>query len=340
MDVRRLPVILNPRDTVNSVGLLPRRLPFTTSNTIVRTFRHAVALDERRAKFKANHWNRPQAHEEKLGVECKHQHKHHDGAHDHEHDDHDHDHGSKKGNGVSDRNKTLRALEKKYGKDRNMNTDIEEVWFAGCHCDIGGGSVDNDTKPNLARIPLRWMIRECFKTNTGIMFHTDLLKEFGMNPDALYPEVLPRPPALPIVRGKHHIQHIPSKSVLARLTQNQQEIHLPNFSGSESTLERPRTEEELELADALSPIYDQLSLKWFWWLLEFWPIKVRYQKSDNSWANYLGWNLGRGRIVPKQRKQGVKVHRSVKMRLEAEYPDGSKYVPKATFDHKYVTWVD
>jgi hypothetical protein len=57
------------RDTVNSVGLIPRRLPFTTSNTIVRTFRHAVALDERRSKFKANLWNRPSVKEAKLGVE-------------------------------------------------------------------------------------------------------------------------------------------------------------------------------------------------------------------------------------------------------------------------------
>ena len=51
-----------------SVGLIPRRLPFTTSNTIVRTFRHAVSLDERRAKFKANLWNRPDARERQLGV--------------------------------------------------------------------------------------------------------------------------------------------------------------------------------------------------------------------------------------------------------------------------------
>ncbi|KAG6904771.1 hypothetical protein DXG01_007302, partial [Tephrocybe rancida] len=55
-------------DTVNSVGIFPKRLPFTTSNTIVRTFRHAIALDERRAKFKPNLWNRPNNDEETLGV--------------------------------------------------------------------------------------------------------------------------------------------------------------------------------------------------------------------------------------------------------------------------------
>jgi uncharacterized protein (DUF2235 family) len=56
------------RDTVDSVGLVPKRLPFTSSNTIVKTFRHAVALDERRAKFKANLWNRPSEVAQQLGI--------------------------------------------------------------------------------------------------------------------------------------------------------------------------------------------------------------------------------------------------------------------------------
>jgi uncharacterized protein (DUF2235 family) len=47
------------RDTVSSVGLIPRRLPFTTSNTIIKTFRHALSLDERRAKFQPNFFHRP-----------------------------------------------------------------------------------------------------------------------------------------------------------------------------------------------------------------------------------------------------------------------------------------
>ncbi len=41
-------------DTVASVGLISRRLPFVKSNTAVKTFRHALSLDERRAKFKPN----------------------------------------------------------------------------------------------------------------------------------------------------------------------------------------------------------------------------------------------------------------------------------------------
>ena len=46
------------RDTVNSVGSwTTKTLPFTAYNPMVRTFRHAVSLDERRAKFRPNLWN-------------------------------------------------------------------------------------------------------------------------------------------------------------------------------------------------------------------------------------------------------------------------------------------
>lgn len=45
-------------DTVSSVGLLrPRRLPFTSSNSTVKMFRHALALDERRARFRPTLWS-------------------------------------------------------------------------------------------------------------------------------------------------------------------------------------------------------------------------------------------------------------------------------------------
>ncbi|KAJ7584625.1 hypothetical protein C8J56DRAFT_951454 [Mycena floridula] len=296
-------------DTVNSVGLIPKTLPFSTSNTIVHTFRHAVSLDEHRAKFKANLWNRPTEQEQALSVtDQETQKKKHDEMH-------------KKG--TASKAHMQRDMERKYSRDSTQPTDVLEVWFAGCHCDIGGGSVDNDVPNTLANIPLRWMIRECFKTNTGIMFESEGLRQIGLNPEALWPKVLP--PA--------RIENIPPP---AKPSNTHRELSLPNFGAADSsTVVKVRpTEEELELKDALSPIYDQLKLKWFWWLLELLPIKQHYQKGDNSWANYFGWNVGRGRIIPKQKQRGVKVHRS------ATHEDGSKYIPKATFHPEYVTWVD
>jgi len=307
-------------DTVNSVGLIPRRLPFTTSNTIVRTFRHALALDERRAKFKANLWNRPNVQEATLGIEGQKP----DAPTIHK------DLDRKRNN--AQRENSLRALEKKYSGLADRPTDIEEVWFAGCHCDVGGGSVENGTPHTLARIPLRWMIRECFKANTGIMFISEGLRGIGLDPASLYPYVQKRPSPLPVTGAQ--IQHISSVA-----TQK-----LPNFAGVDHLVDVSKSEEDHELDDAMSPIYDQLSLAWSWWVLELLPIKQHFQKSDNSWDSYLGMNLGRGRFIPRQKRSTIKVHRSVKMRMEAQYPDGTKYEPKASFQTalalKNVEWVD
>ncbi|KAG8793008.1 hypothetical protein FRC12_004215 [Ceratobasidium sp. 428] len=54
-------------DTVDSVGIIiPKELPFATSNHLIRVFRHAVALDERRVRFKAHHWGCAAASERKM----------------------------------------------------------------------------------------------------------------------------------------------------------------------------------------------------------------------------------------------------------------------------------
>ena len=48
---------MNCRDTVSSLGAIRRRsLPVTTACTNAKTFRHALSLDERRARFQAHFW--------------------------------------------------------------------------------------------------------------------------------------------------------------------------------------------------------------------------------------------------------------------------------------------
>lgn len=153
------------RDTVCSVGLVPKRLPFTTSNTIVRTFRHALSLDERRAKFKANLWNRPTDSELVFDSipTCRQLKRRKtimrkiltlDGTSTPEkfvdspsrtpprrnsnstyanHANH-FKHGSK----PSQEDNFLSELESKYGSRSvdGTTTDVEEVWFSGCHAGV------------------------------------------------------------------------------------------------------------------------------------------------------------------------------------------------------------
>ncbi|KAJ7704860.1 hypothetical protein B0H17DRAFT_921007, partial [Mycena rosella] len=286
-------------DTVSSVGLIPRSLPFTTSNTIIRTFRHALSLDERRAKFEPNLYHRPTDTEKLLSITDQQIQQ------------------AQSTENIQD------FMERKYSRDLSTPTDVDEVWFAGCYCDVGGGSVDNETQRTLALIPLRWMVRECFKTDSGIMFNSEGLRSIGLDPASLYPHVATRPPALPV--GTARIRSIPS----AKSQANTQPSALAPIL---------RTEEELELQDALSPLYDQLSLGWLWWILEIVPLQHRYQRpSDDTWVSYFSANLGRGRVI---RHDNVRVHRSVKTRREAMTEDGRKYTPKAEFDWERVTWVD
>lgn len=72
----------------------------------------------------------------------------------------------------------------KLGSDSNSSLFVS---------DVGGGSVPNSTPNNLARIPLRWMIRECFLARTGIQFEAESLRELGLDPATLYPRVMKIP---------------------------------------------------------------------------------------------------------------------------------------------------
>lgn len=195
-----------------------------------------------------------------------------------------------------------------------------------CCADVGGGSVENGTRHTLARIPLRWMIRQCFLANTGIRFHSALLPKVGLDPHSLYPDVKERPPALYISSYAPGASSIPTTVVskaaelppspstdagtpvstlsatpLLASTSTDTTKTLVSFTEDalasgltvDEWLQRlreqdaPLTEEEEDLADALSPIYDQLSLAKGWWSLEVVPLRQRYQTVHDKWEDKL-----------------------------------------------------
>ena len=113
-----------------------------------------------------------------------------------------------------------------------------------------------------------------------------------MDPSTIYPVVLPRPPA-PFDDAKTQvIETPPSTSFFSTI--------VSLFKSSEAKRkamhkENPTfiNEEDEELRDALSPMFDQLKLAWFWWILEVLPVSMRYQKANNQWVTYIGCvNLG------------------------------------------------
>jgi hypothetical protein len=298
-------------------------------------------------------------------------------------------------------------------------TNVKEVWFAGAHCDVGGGSVKNGTPHALARIPLRWMIKETFRCNTGILYQTHHFDEVGLDPHTVWPKVIdtPRPSTFtykPLSeepanmrsgmrnRGKERERSgffTPSEvdvAVAANKDKDQDGtnvdgdeaqyatyrtspeagIELSSISNSLSTFKSPNAifisnptsskwgsgsqdlttppspiqshmdEMELERLDAISQIFDQLSINWFWWILELMPMRTGYQnpvdeEPDVTWFSWMKWmnpmhwtvNMGYGRRIKK--KHGpFYVHRSVKTRMEL-----TGYKPNAIFKAEPL-WVD
>ncbi|GAB1521582.1 hypothetical protein RhiTH_004679 [Rhizoctonia solani] len=335
-------------DTVNSVGIIPRELPFAKSNYLIRVFRHAVALDEHRAKFQPNLWGRSTESEEKLGEAGKkkvyHRQKSKSGVWSYVS-------GWGSSGQLQEQGKQPDAKAKAKAHsgghdfttvaDRGHQTDVKEVWFAGAHCDVGGGSVPNETPNNLARIPLRWMIRECFLNNTGILFHSAELEEIGLSPPTLWPTVkIPTP----IADG-----HKPQASD-ATMVDSPEEVRDDPMSSKTKIngVEPPKTMSalvppefiklgsEADAKDALEPIYDQLSIAKWWWILELLPMKKRYQRHDKSWSTWLSINFGGPRVIHGQKRFGVLVHRTVQYRMQQ-----LGYKPRAELlAEPGPTWVD
>jgi uncharacterized protein (DUF2235 family) len=123
--VRGCPIhFLGLWDTVKSYGgLIPVMLPHLRHNPSIAIVRHALALDEQRGWFDVTTWGAL-----------------------------DSDTEPNAGMSRLDRS-TLAAL---------RTQDVAEVWFSGCHSDVGGGEQNTRTSD----IALRWMLGEA--ANAGL----------------------------------------------------------------------------------------------------------------------------------------------------------------------------
>ncbi|KFY69452.1 hypothetical protein V496_00221 [Pseudogymnoascus sp. VKM F-4515 (FW-2607)] len=354
-------------DCVASVGFIPRTLPFskTPTNTI-RHFRHAMALDEHRAKFKVCQWQHqdivvdPATEKAKIESKPSRPRKMPKSTSDPE--------GlTPKQNGYLKRSsstpdfklkrslsspigrmgKSLKEaqdekdleqirLEKQFEKDdqsvhEKIKTDTLEVWFTGAHADVGGGAVPNEERHMLSRIPLRWMIRQCFECETGIIFNTAPLAETGIDVLTVWPIYkTPTKPVVgpsPIMVGQYEEKKLPPlrrRSTALGLSKDYEDIdddkEKREIVVDDIMNESERLQYQADLLpehvedhfDAMASINDQLVLSKSWWVLEFWPVKIRVQsKLTEEWEKVVRWNLGRYRPI----REEPKMHWTVQMRM-------------------------
>jgi uncharacterized protein (DUF2235 family) len=309
-------------DSVASVGVIPRELPFfTSSGNQCHYFRHALALDERRAKFKACRYQSkntdPQAPNSStpatpmdVSPQCQ-------------------ANGFVPGhrpqnirsqtwphpstNDTSWRtevNSPEHAYEAHTRLQKHSRTDVLEVWFAGCHCDVGGGALPNETRHKLSNIPLRWMIRQCFECDTGIIFGTMALAEQGLDLHMLWPrytklEVPILGPAPSLIeyyesglppKAKRSSRLIPAKR-MAKEKGAFFELQISEDEANQSNAEWLPEQIE-DCFDALGPVNDKLASWTPWWILEVWPVEYELpNEAGNTWESRFGMNLARPRPV-------------------------------------------
>ena len=103
------------RDTVSAVGAIRQHLPFTrvSSATNIKVFRHAVCLDERRARFSPDLYNPPVKWLKKNKKRKSKQWKQVEIE-------------------LRFRGERLKEIMKEKGGSPS-SIDVREMWFAGCH---------------------------------------------------------------------------------------------------------------------------------------------------------------------------------------------------------------
>ncbi|KAH6949016.1 hypothetical protein DER45DRAFT_588642 [Fusarium avenaceum] len=152
-------------DTVNSVPkfetawMQRSKFPYTARSS-ARVIRHAVSIDERRAKFRQDlmYQDRPKQ-------EGKH-HLHKAVVHENEW-----------GDAETMSNVSGIELSELNNIDDDTAQDIDEVWFSGGHADVGGGWEIHEGSKSTSHIPLAWIVREAQKA--GLPFDDEKVAEMG-----------------------------------------------------------------------------------------------------------------------------------------------------------------
>ncbi|KAL4896757.1 hypothetical protein BDV59DRAFT_191218 [Aspergillus ambiguus] len=332
-------------DTVNSVPRFENawmqrsRFPYT-ARTSAKVIRHAVGIDERRAKFRQDlisevkptgeghhHKSRIRRRFEKHHLHLSHRHHHHD--------DSNSTHETKpdtleysvyrptrprrrqnvpegRRHAIRKDQRTSRAPSQHSGDETEESAqsasaesssisepgeeegdapqDIEELWFPGCHADIGGGwKLGNGESWALSHTPLVWMVQEA--QAAGLRFNPAKMHKFNCIPDE---PITPAPAFAP--------RNDRSSSGDSTDSRFQEALRRSSTDG--------KMHDCLQLGQGL-PATSVIS----WKLMEWLPFRRMDLQKDGSWKP-IRWPLPRGEVrdIPRD----AQIHVSAIRRMEAD----------------------
>jgi len=306
-------------------------LPFAGSSDMIRVFRHALSLDEHRVRFRPNFYHRPPDSDPPP---------------------------------IPTRTRSLlgrighflNPFKIKYlkrspdtphtsnGRGYNITTDVQEVWFRGCHADVGGGNAKDLDNYALSNVSLRWMVREIVeasitlepiealrKPKFKILFDLDhtVLNPWNIPPRELLPSTARELSEANIVEDTLPQQ---SEGIYEQHTSSPKKKVRSDADGAQASsgeVERERAVQASEAEtlfdtnDAVAKITDELKQGkfwslWFWRFLEIIPTYYEWQDQYGRWFGQTKWNLGSRRVLP----PNPIFHKSVDTRKDSlpDYP--------------------
>ncbi|KAG6006841.1 hypothetical protein E4U21_006648 [Claviceps maximensis] len=213
---------------------------------------------------------------------------------------------------------------------KNEDQDIDEVWFAGGHGDIGGGWDAPDDHKSASHVPLAWMVREAIKA--GLAF--DMASVIGMGcQDARdnqvrssARDVRTRRASRPAIQVQDEAGHIHQEQTNSQPTPEVggpefQDTHLAQGTASSSAPMSPFHEMMHRAHTAL--IHDSLEYGGGlgamavtgWKFMEYLPFRRMDLQPNGSWKP-IRWPLpcGETRDIP----DNVRVHGSVIRRMKED----------------------
>lgn len=161
---------------------------------------------------------------------------------------------------------------------------VQEVWFAGCHSDVGAGTVEDSVRYSLGNASLRWMVKQVIISKCGIRFDAAALRRAGIDVSTIAPTDPTHPTVEHLWRREFDVEDVTASST-------------SGAGGSEEGMVRREGGEDVESQtlpqdlDALADIHDQLKAQPLWWILELTPMKFAWQEADGTWKSKLGYAL-------------------------------------------------
>lgn len=217
-------------------------------------------------------------------------------------------------------------------EDEQIPQTVHELWFPGCHADIGGGwEPDPPENLSLSHGPLVWMVREAQKA--GLVFNVEKMRELNCYFEDGEGEGDEMTPAK-VQDGRQNIPTIEVNDDILPASPARRDRTIPVADGNYSyNRELPQNwgfVDRLYKSCTQGKIHDPLQRNQgtptlgvlSWNIMEFLPFKRMDLRPDGSWKA-ISWPLpmGETRDIP----DDVKIHHTVmhRMMYDSSYRPGN-----------------